>query len=437
MLTPFDTSMTAMPTYFPQAQMNQGGMSYQELLLYLQSLLAQPGFPGMTDQAGGSGGMQALAPADFGNSGSGNYAAASPGSFLGSGNLSNAVGNGYTGASYPSASPAAYSPTNDFSNSLSTPSVQSTPSVTGTLPSLSHNGQGRIAVANEILGLHESGRISLMGRQVSGVRDQASSLHTIQQAATGTSSLTSNYGHAHGRATNLDARMLDGMRSLADKYSFSVSSIAGGKHSDNSRHYAGLAFDVNSINGQKVNSSHPDYKAFMADARKLGATEVLGPGTAGHSGHVHVAWSRQGAQNHAYTEAELAEHQENLAEAKAELEKAETPEQLASATDAVEKAQEGVDKAQGAVQDSKEQNAKDAESRDKQDSADGSRTASADNSGGSRSADSGGGSRSADSGGGSRSADSGGGSRSADSGSGGGSKGGGSKSDSGGGTSKA
>lgn len=168
-------------------------------------------------------------------------------------------------------------------------------------------GSGRVSLANEIMALHKSGRINLRGNQVSGVSDSASSLHTILQAAQGRASHTSGYGHAGGRATHLDGRMLEGMRSLAEKYTFSVSSITGGKHGKHSRHYAGHAFDVSSINGRRVNSSHPDVKNFMRDAKKLGATEVLGPGARGHSGHVHLGWSRSSDETRAYSQSELQE----------------------------------------------------------------------------------------------------------------------------------
>ena len=69
--------------------------------------------------------------------------------------------------------------------------------------------------------------------------------------------------------------------------------IAGGSHSKNSRHYAGVALDVNVINGKRVSRLHADYQRFMKMARDLGATEVLGPGDKGHDGHVHIAWPRK------------------------------------------------------------------------------------------------------------------------------------------------
>jgi len=151
---------------------------------------------------------------------------------------------------------------------------------------------GAQATAQEILELAKSGRINLRKDQVSGVKDTASAYDSIAQVAAGKNADTSKYGHAKGKQVELSPKMLEGMKALAEKYQFNVSSIAGGKHGKNSRHYAGSAFDVNSINGQKVDKNHPDLKAFMRDAKKLGATEVIGPGSKGHSGHVHVGFPR-------------------------------------------------------------------------------------------------------------------------------------------------
>ena len=137
-------------------------------------------------------------------------------------------------------------------------------------------------------------KIILRRNQVSGRSDGASSYDSISQVSRGYRAKRSSYGNAKGGYTTLDKGMLEAMLYLANVkgYSYRVSSIAGGSHSPNSRHNAGLAFDVNYINGVKVNSSNPYYKEFMRVARAKGATEVLGPGYKGHSGHVHMAWPR-------------------------------------------------------------------------------------------------------------------------------------------------
>jgi zinc D-Ala-D-Ala carboxypeptidase len=48
--------------------------------------------------------------------------------------------------------------------------------------------------------------------------------------------------------------------------------------------------DIDEINGVRVNSSNPHYRALMQQCRDLGATQVYGPGDGGHSTHVHCAW---------------------------------------------------------------------------------------------------------------------------------------------------
>ena len=90
----------------------------------------------------------------------------------------------------------------------------------------------------------------------------------------------------------LSSNMLSGLLGLAERYSFAVSELCGGSHNPNSKHYAGLAFDINEINGKPVSAGHPDLEAFKALCRKLGATEVLGPGQPHHATHVHAGWPR-------------------------------------------------------------------------------------------------------------------------------------------------
>ena len=113
----------------------------------------------------------------------------------------------------------------------------------------------------------------------------------IVDMAAGKGALTSPQSHVGAKRVQLDPRMLRGLLSLRNSHGFrfNVSELVGGVHSKNSRHYRGLAFDVNIINGTHVGNGAP-HRAFMAACRKLGATEVLGPGNKGHSRHVHCAW---------------------------------------------------------------------------------------------------------------------------------------------------
>jgi hypothetical protein len=136
--------------------------------------------------------------------------------------------------------------------------------------------------------------ITLATTHVSNVRDNANAKATVQDAARGNPSDRSRYGNAPGGEIGLDPRMTEAMEDLTARgYKFRVSEITGGSHGRNSRHYAGIAFDVDQINGQRVGARHPDVRGFMAACREMGATEVLGPGDDGHDTHIHAAWPRE------------------------------------------------------------------------------------------------------------------------------------------------
>ena len=145
------------------------------------------------------------------------------------------------------------------------------------------------AIAEEIL---SSPRIKLATSHVSGVVDEANPRQNMEDTAAGHAAHRSSYGGAPGGTVALNLSMLRGLIGLAERYSFAVSELCGGSHNPNSRHYAGVAFDVNEINGKPVRAGHPDLDAFKAMCRKLGATEVLGPGQPNHATHVHAGWPR-------------------------------------------------------------------------------------------------------------------------------------------------
>lgn len=165
--------------------------------------------------------------------------------------------------------------------------LDSTPSV----KKISRNVPPRVAMAQDILGNPQ--KYKLANYHLSGVRDSATALQNMQDAASGRMSARSSYSVAPGGYCYLQEDMLKGMISLANQgYTIAISEVAGGGHSRTSRHYLGVAYDVTHINGIKVSYSNPYYRAYMAKARALGATEVLGPGDRNHSGHLHIAWPR-------------------------------------------------------------------------------------------------------------------------------------------------
>ncbi len=141
--------------------------------------------------------------------------------------------------------------------------------------------------------LKNCNRISWLPRQVSGRYDGASALDNLNHAAAGYAVKRSSYGTAPGGYVGLDHRMLWAICDLASRgYTFRVVALAGGSHARNSRHYAGLAFDVDTINGSRVSYGNRYWRGFLKRCRELGATETFGPGDWGHSTHIHVAWSK-------------------------------------------------------------------------------------------------------------------------------------------------
>ncbi|MGV3721273.1 MAG: hypothetical protein ACO1SX_10235 [Actinomycetota bacterium] len=138
-------------------------------------------------------------------------------------------------------------------------------------------------------------RIKLSTHHQSRVRDNATPDKQLAAIAQGQKAARSSYGSAPGGTVALDRRMLAGILGLAETYTFSITEIAGGAHYADSRHYAGVAFDVVRINGAAVNATHPHWRAFLQKGRALGATETLGPGVAGHATHLHLGWPRSPA----------------------------------------------------------------------------------------------------------------------------------------------
>jgi zinc D-Ala-D-Ala carboxypeptidase len=147
----------------------------------------------------------------------------------------------------------------------------------------------RSELANTIL---NSARITLATAHVSGVNDNATARQNIIDTANGMAAARSSYGNAPGGTIQLDTRLLSGLLTLAETYTYTISELAGGSHSENSRHYVGVAADITVINSQQVSAAHLNVAAFMQACHNLGATEVLGPGDAGHAGHIHCAWPR-------------------------------------------------------------------------------------------------------------------------------------------------
>jgi zinc D-Ala-D-Ala carboxypeptidase len=145
----------------------------------------------------------------------------------------------------------------------------------------------RTWLADQIL---NDANITLATAHVSGVNDNATARKNIEDTANGSAASRSSYGNAPGGSVKLNTGLLMGLLALAETYSFSISELAGGSHTRGSPHYKGVSVDVNVINGRRVSRTHPDVANFRRDCRKLGATNVLGPGDKDHDTHIHCAW---------------------------------------------------------------------------------------------------------------------------------------------------
>jgi hypothetical protein len=141
----------------------------------------------------------------------------------------------------------------------------------------------RAALATRI---RDSRQVSLLTFHVSNKSDPPSTAHqNIVDTANGLPAKTSSFSHVGRTNVSLDVRMLQAMVKLAETYSYRVTAIAGSYHSKGSPHYAGLAFDVDLINGVGFKSRTATVSAFMQACRDLSATK-------GHPTHIHAEWPR-------------------------------------------------------------------------------------------------------------------------------------------------
>jgi zinc D-Ala-D-Ala carboxypeptidase len=148
--------------------------------------------------------------------------------------------------------------------------------------------------AARLLQLHRSGKITLWNGDW-GRNDGADALSNVQDAAAGRPAKRSCSGGGLPCGTVfLQSRLLDAMVVLADQHdiSYFVTAIAGGRHSVGSAHYAGLAFDVDEVDGVRINGDSAQAQKLMSACHQLGAVQVFGPSNDpwGHFDHVHCSF---------------------------------------------------------------------------------------------------------------------------------------------------
>ena len=154
--------------------------------------------------------------------------------------------------------------------------------------------QGEQSVSALARAILISDRITLSDIHSSGNDDNATALQNISDMADGNQAALSSYGNAPGGSVMLSVSLLEGILAIAERYTINISELAGGSHSPTSRHYVGVAADINEVNGEHVSSLSASVVGdFKQLAQNLGATEVLGPGDdPHHQSHFHVAWPR-------------------------------------------------------------------------------------------------------------------------------------------------
>ncbi len=163
------------------------------------------------------------------------------------------------------------------------------PTIDSPLASNAYSAGERMLLAMRII-THPN--ISLSERHVSGIQDAATPEKNVVQSLFLHKASRSHYQNAPGGEVFLSIPMMRAMLELAQTYQYRVSEISGGSHSHRSRHYAGVAMDVDVINHQPVSATNHFVSGFMLKCKTLGATEVLGPGSPGHGSHVHAGWPR-------------------------------------------------------------------------------------------------------------------------------------------------
>lgn len=151
-------------------------------------------------------------------------------------------------------------------------------------------GGNRAELARQLLA---SPNTLFLRSHVSNNNDYASTAGgNIESTSRGEAAMRSEWGHAGRTPVMLHDVMLRAMVKLDTErhFRYRVTSIAGGRHGEGSKHYQGRAFDVDTINGVRVGSGAP-HRAFMNACLAYGARQVFGPDdNNGHETHVHCSW---------------------------------------------------------------------------------------------------------------------------------------------------
>jgi RHS repeat-associated protein len=123
-----------------------------------------------------------------------------------------------------------------------------------------------------------SPKIKLATSHESGINDDAFAKNNIQDIANGKLAQNSHYQNAPGKETALTSNMLDAIIKLSENSTLSISEFAGASHSKGSKHYTGMAVDINYVNGIHVRDlTDEQVSDFRQQCLDAGAKVVFDP----------------------------------------------------------------------------------------------------------------------------------------------------------------
>jgi len=138
-------------------------------------------------------------------------------------------------------------------------------------------GSSSQAAASAIL---NNANITLQTVHVSGVRDSATARQNIVDTAAGRPAARSSYQGAPGGTVALSSRMLTALQQIGSEGRIRVSEIAGGSHTAGSKHYSGVAFDIDQYGTRGASG-------IVTRCKQLGATYAAFE----NGNHVHCQWA--------------------------------------------------------------------------------------------------------------------------------------------------
>lgn len=150
-------------------------------------------------------------------------------------------------------------------------------------------------LAQQLLSFDTQGRI-VLGRSSS--TPGGSPYQNLVDTANGRATARGCAGNAAcGLTTTIKRELLEGMVKIVNAgHSYTVTAIAGGVHSANSDHYAGLAFDIGTFDGVFLGSPNSGHIAARNTCIAQGSNpsqtfNYTNDSSGAHNNHVHCSWN--------------------------------------------------------------------------------------------------------------------------------------------------